>query len=129
MHIFVCFILTLCLKSLQWLLFFNQFVRFTLFDGQFSTLRSTMELQVPGGFLKRPALKVFETTSKSQHRKLQSKSRCYWKFKIAVFLMFDIWELQHKNGSLMYIFISHRMFVYHWIASVGNSTNGWLIFF
>ena len=93
MQIFVCFILTLCLKSLQWLLFFNQFVRFISCDGEFSALRSTMELQIPHAFLKRSVLKVSETISKSQHWRFQSKSRRYWKFKIVVF----IWELQQKN--------------------------------
>ena len=46
-------------------------------DREFSTLRSTMELQIPHGFLKRSALKVSETISKSQHRRFQSKSRRY----------------------------------------------------
>ena len=90
---------------MQWLLFFNQFVRFTSCDGEFSALRSTMELQIPHGFLKRSVLKVLEMINKSQHRRFQSKSRRYWKFKIAVFLMFNVWELQHKNDSLMYIHI------------------------
>ena len=81
LQIFVCFIFTFCLKILQWLLFFNQFVCFISCDGDFSTLRSTMKLQIPHGFLKRSALKVSETISKSQYRRFQSKWRCYWKFK------------------------------------------------
>ena len=64
-YIFVCFIFTLCLKSLQWLLFFNQFVRFTSCDGEFLTLRFTVELQSPHGFLKRSVLKSFDMISKS----------------------------------------------------------------
>ena len=56
---------------------FNQFVRFISCDGEFSTLRSTMELQFPHGFLKRSALKVSETIGKSQHRRFQSKARRY----------------------------------------------------
>ena len=95
---------------MTWLLFFNQFVRFTSCDGEFSALRSTMELQIPHGFLKRSVLKVLEMVNKSQHRRFQSKSRRYWKFKIAVFLMFNVWELQHKNDSLMYIHI----YIYIW---------------
>ena len=77
---FFVVVLTLCLKSLQWLLFFNQFVCFTSCDSAFPTLRSTMELQILHGFVKRSDLKVFNTISKSQHRRFQSKSRCYWKF-------------------------------------------------
>ena len=100
-YICVCFTSNLCLKSLQWLLFFNQFVCFISSDGEFWTLRSTMKLQIPHGFLKRSVLNVSEMISKSQHRRFQSKSRRYWKFKIVVFLMFDIWELQQKNDSLM----------------------------
>ena len=46
-------------------------------DGEFATSRSTMELQIPHGFLKRSILKVCETISKSQHRRFQSKSRRY----------------------------------------------------
>ena len=46
-------------------------------DGELVTLRSTMELQIPHGFLKRSILKVCETISKSQHRRFQSKSRRY----------------------------------------------------
>ena len=59
------------------LLFFNQFVRFTSCHGEFSTLRSTMELQISHGFLKRSVLKVFKTISKSQHIRFHSKSRRY----------------------------------------------------
>ena len=62
---------------MQCLLFFNQFVHFISCDGEFATLRSTMELQIPHGFLKRSILKVCETISKSQHRRFQSKSRRY----------------------------------------------------
>ena len=76
-HIFVCFILTLRLQSLQRLLAFYRFVCFTSCDGEFSTLRPTMELQISHEFLKRSVLKVFETISKSQHRRFQSKSRRY----------------------------------------------------
>ena len=69
MQIFVCFILTLCLKSLQWLFFFlNQFARFISCDGEFLTLGSTVELQIPHEFLKRSVLKVSETIRKSQNK-------------------------------------------------------------
>ena len=89
-HIFVCFILTLCLKCLPWLLFFNQLVCCTWCHGEFLTLRSTMKLQIPHGFLKRFALKVIKTISKSQHRRFQSRSRRYWLFKIVFFFMFHV---------------------------------------
>ena len=108
---------------MHWLLFCNQFVCFTSYDGEFSTLRSTMELQIPHGFFKRSVLKAFETISKSQDRRFQSKARRYWKFKIVliVFLMFDIWELQHKNYSLMmyiytYIYIYIHLFIYIYLC-------------
>ena len=62
-------------------------------------LKSTIVVQIPQGFSK-----VFETISKSQHRRLQSKSKRYWKSKIVVFFsMFHIRELQHKSDSLLYI--------------------------
>ena len=121
MQIFVCFILILCLKSLQWLLFFNQFVRFTSCDGEFSALRSTMELKIPHGFLKRSVLKVLEMINKSQHKWFQSKSRRYWKFKIAVIFMFNVWELQHKNDSLMYKYIWNIMLKRHNILPARTS--------
>ena len=57
--------------------FFNQFVRFISCNGEFLTLKSTMELRIPNGFLKRSVLKASETISKSQHRRFQSKSRHY----------------------------------------------------
>ena len=50
-----------------------------------------MELQIPHGFPKRSVLNVFEMISKSQHRKFQNKSRRYWKFKVVVFLMFNVY--------------------------------------
>ena len=49
----VCFILSLA--------------RFTLCDGELSTLTSTKELQIPHRFRKRSVLNVFEAISKSQH--------------------------------------------------------------
>ena len=67
-------------KSLQWLIFFNQFVCFTSFDGRFSTFRSTMELH---GFLERSVLKVFNSISKSQHRRFQSNTTTQkWLFDV-----------------------------------------------
>ena len=67
---------------------------------------STMKLCVPNEFLKRCILKVFETISKSQRRRFQSKLRRYWKFKIVVFFdvsyigaatqkwLFDFWRIK-----------------------------------
>ena len=60
MHIFVCSVLILRRKNLQRLLVFNQFVCFISCDGEFLTLKSTMELQIPHGFLKGSVLKVFQ---------------------------------------------------------------------
>ena len=40
---------------------------FTSCDGDFPTLRYTMELQIPHGFLERSVLKVFDTISKYIH--------------------------------------------------------------
>ena len=69
-------------------------------------------IYIPHGFLKRSILKVCETISKSQHRRFQSKSRRYWKFKIVVFSMFDIWELQQKNDSLVCVCVYIYTFVF-----------------
>ena len=80
---------------------------------------SSIYIYIPHGFLKRSILKVCETISKSQHRRFQSKSRRYWKFKIVVFSMFDIWELQQKNDSLVCTYIHIYIYIYiygihHW---------------
>ena len=92
-------------------LIFESFCPFISCDREFPTLRSTMELQIPNGFLKESVLKVSETISKWQHRRFQSKLRCYWKFKVVVFLLFDIWEPQEKNESLMYIYIYIHIYI------------------
>ena len=115
-----------CLKSLQWALFFNQFVRFMSCDGEFSTLRSTMELQTPHELLKRSVLKASETISKSQHRKFRSKSKRSWKSNI-----FDIWYMGNAQGKWLFDvdIISHWVIVYHRIAVMGNSTNSLLFLF
>ena len=49
------------------IVFFSQFVNFTLCDGEFSTLMSTMKLRIPIGFLKRFVLKVNKQISKANH--------------------------------------------------------------
>ena len=63
---FACFILTLRLCT-------DSDVLINLPDEEFSTLRYTMELCIPHGFLKRPVLKLFGTIGKSQHTRFQSK--------------------------------------------------------
>ena len=59
-QIFVWFVLNLCLKSLHWLLFFNQFVWFIPYEREFSSLRSTIEWQTPHGFLKGSVLNIVQ---------------------------------------------------------------------
>ena len=60
------------LTGLHWFLFFSQFFHFPSRNGEFSILRSTMELRILHVFLKRSVLKLFETISKSQHRRFES---------------------------------------------------------